>query len=56
MPLALGDSEEEGDAEAVCVSVSEAEPKEADAEALFEKTLAVGDTLAVCVWTVCVAS
>jgi hypothetical protein len=56
MPLALGDSEEEGDADAVCVIVSEVEPKEADAEPLAVTTLAVADTLAVCVFTVCVAS
>jgi hypothetical protein len=55
MPLALGDSEEEGDADAVCVVVSLAEPKEAEAEALSEKTLGVADTVPVCVWTVCVA-
>jgi hypothetical protein len=49
MPLTLGDSEEEGDADAVCVIVSLAEPKEAEAEPLCEKTLAVGETVPVCV-------
>ena len=56
MPLALGDMETEADADAVCVIVSDAELKEAEAEALCEKTLGVADTVPVCVWTVCVAS
>lgn len=47
-------AEEEGDAEAVCVIVSEAEPKEAEADPLWVKTLAVGETVPVFVWTVCV--
>ena len=34
MPLTLGDSEEEGDAEAVCVTVSLTEAKEAEADPL----------------------
>lgn len=56
MPLALGDVETEGDDDTVCVIVSEAEPNDADAEPLADATLAVADTLAVCVFTVCVAS
>lgn len=56
MPLALGDVETEADADAVCVIVSEAEPNDAEAEPLAVTTLAVADTLAVCVFTVCVAS
>lgn len=55
MPLALGDSEEEGDADGLCVIVSLAEPKDAEAEALCENTLGVADTVPVCVFTLCVA-
>jgi hypothetical protein len=56
IPLTLGVSETEAHADAVCVVVSLEEPKEAEAEPLWVKTLAVGDIVAVRVWTVCVAS
>lgn len=49
-------AEEEGDAEAVCVIVSLAESKDAEGDPLWVKTLAVTETVAVCVWTVCVAT
>jgi len=56
MPERLGDVETEADTDAVSVIVSEAEPNDADAEPLADATLAVAETLAVCVFTVCVAS
>ena len=56
MPLALGDAETEADADAVCVIVSLTEPNDADAEPLAVTTLAVGETVAVRVFTVSVGS